>query len=71
MAVKFLPAMAEDWPWSERRLAEFCGVSYMTVNRLGVLSVSQSDTSDTRTDSLGRKQPARKPRKNPDRRNVR
>jgi hypothetical protein len=88
-----LPKKGKDkWPWSERRLAKFCGVSNTFINNLGVLGnaksndnhisnsdVSTVDTSSdiddldedsggdsaTRTDSMGRQQPARKPRFEP------
>jgi hypothetical protein len=87
------PRKGKDrWPWSERRLAKFCGVSNAFVNKLGVLGNAKSNddhvinsdvltvntSSDiddedvgsdedlaTRTDSMGRQQPARKPRFEP------
>jgi hypothetical protein len=88
-----LPKKGKDrWPWSERRLAKFCGVSNAFVNKLGVLGNAKSNynhisnidvltvntssyiddldedsggDSATRTDSMGRQQPARKPRFEP------
>jgi hypothetical protein len=61
LAVKVLPGMVEDWPWSARRLASFCGVTHDLVNRMNVLTVEESSTSRTGKDGV--KQPARKPPK--------
>jgi hypothetical protein len=49
--------------WSskpDRQLAEMCGVSPSTVAKIRAKDVSKLDTSTTRTDSIGRQQPAHK-----------
>lgn len=52
----------ERWPeWSDRRIAEVCGVSANLPGKMRH-DVSPGDTSQTRTDTLGRKQPATKPK---------
>lgn len=56
-AAKILPDLVSDWPWSERRLAEFCGVSNAFINKLDVLTVNTSP----RTDTMGRQFPAPTP----------
>lgn len=46
---------------SNREIARICGVSHHTVSK--VRDVGELPTSATRTDSLGRQQPARKPQR--------
>lgn len=53
----------ERWPdWSDRRIADVCGVHHETVGNARPRVVADSATSPTRTDTLGRKQPATKPK---------
>jgi len=53
----------ERWPeWSNRRIAEVCGVSHMTVSRLRPDEVEQSDTITERVGKDGVRQPATKPK---------
>lgn len=48
--------------WSNNHIADYCGVSHTTVDRIRPSTdVAQNATS--RVDTLGRRQPARKPRK--------
>lgn len=52
----------ERWPeWSDRRIAEVCGVGHPTVSKMRP-DVEKFTTPTTRTDTLGRKQPATKPK---------
>jgi len=46
-----------------RTIADICGVHHQTVINIRGVDVSNLDTSPFVTDSLGRKQPATKPRK--------
>jgi hypothetical protein len=47
-AAKMLPGLVKDWPWSARRLAQFCGVGIDLVIALKVIPVSQVSGTDTR-----------------------
>ena len=52
----------ERWPeWSDRRIAEVCGVGHPTVSKMRP-DVEKFTTPTTRTDTLGREQPATKPK---------
>lgn len=52
----------ERWPeWSDRRIAEVCGVHHTFVGKQRP-DVATVATSPTRTDTLGRQQPATKPK---------
>jgi hypothetical protein len=52
----------QRWPeWSNRRVAEVCGVSHMTVSRMRPEEVEQSATITQRVGKDGVKQPATKP----------
>jgi uncharacterized ParB-like nuclease family protein len=53
----------QRWPeWSNRRVAEVCGVSHMTVSRMRPEEVEQSATVTQRVGKDGVRQPATKPK---------
>lgn len=59
---KCISIALERWPeWSDRRIAEVCGVGHPTVSKMRP-DVENFSTSPARTDTLGRKQPATKPK---------
>ena len=60
-------AMREFSAMSDRAIAEMCGISHHTVgDERKKLDVGKTPTSTTRTDTLGRQQPAHKPERKPE-----